>query len=187
MQLPLFPLPVCLLPGGISHLRIFEPRYQRLVTESCQSNRGFGMCMMSESGHILAMGTQAVITDFETLPDGLLGITVKGKQRFSLQQAIQEQDGLYRGEITLLPNWQPVPLQQQDRYLQTTLEDLLADYPRQQASSDNSEMNDISWLCQRWLEILPLTPDEKMPCIQAPDHQPALNLIRTLITTSPHQ
>ncbi|MGL4715609.1 MAG: LON peptidase substrate-binding domain-containing protein, partial [Aeromonas sp.] len=36
MQLALFPLSAHLLPGGIMPLRIFEPRYQRMIAEAGQ-------------------------------------------------------------------------------------------------------------------------------------------------------
>ena len=44
MTLVLFPLSAHLLPGGIMPLRIFEPRYQRMIAESRE--REFALCML---------------------------------------------------------------------------------------------------------------------------------------------
>ena len=44
MTLVLFPLSAHLLPGGIMPLRIFEPRYQRMIAEVRE--REFALCML---------------------------------------------------------------------------------------------------------------------------------------------
>lgn len=44
MTLVLFPLSAHLLPGGIMPLRIFEPRYQRMIAEA--QEREFALCML---------------------------------------------------------------------------------------------------------------------------------------------
>ncbi len=71
MQLGLFPLPLFLLPGGITKLRIFEPRYVRLVKESMANNQGFVLAM-KEGDELCPYGTHVDIIDFETLPMGYL-------------------------------------------------------------------------------------------------------------------
>ena len=68
-------------------LRVFEPRYKRLVAESLKSGEGFGLCMLEEDGKtIQPIGTLVHIIDFETLPDGLLGISIPGSKRFKLNE-----------------------------------------------------------------------------------------------------
>ena len=44
MKLALFPLSAHLLPGGIMPLRIFEPRYQRMIAQA--GDQGFALCML---------------------------------------------------------------------------------------------------------------------------------------------
>ena len=44
MRLPLFPLNVYLLPGGILPLRLFEPRYLRML--SLSQAHGFALCLL---------------------------------------------------------------------------------------------------------------------------------------------
>ena len=85
MRLPLFPLNVYLLPGGILPLRLFEPRYLRML--SLSQAHGFGLCLLGtrrEDGQmpLLALGTRVEVTDFNQLDDGTLGITVRGIERY---------------------------------------------------------------------------------------------------------
>ncbi|MGS0730761.1 LON peptidase substrate-binding domain-containing protein, partial [Shewanella sp. 0m-11] len=99
MKLPLFPLQICILPGGFTQLRIFEPRYLRLVKESLLDNSGFGACMLDiDNKTLLPLGTLCKIVDFETLEGGLLGVTIKGIKRFELGTYVIEADGLKKGQ-----------------------------------------------------------------------------------------
>jgi uncharacterized protein len=83
-NIPLFPLSAHLLPGGHMALRIFEPRYVRMVKEACAGNGYFVLCMLNSRGdqtsneHIFPIGTLCKIVDFDLLDDGLLGINVEG-------------------------------------------------------------------------------------------------------------
>ena len=49
-DIPLFPLSAHLLPGGGMSLRIFEPRYTRMIKQACASDSGFGICMLNSKG-----------------------------------------------------------------------------------------------------------------------------------------
>ena len=79
--LALFPLPSHILPGGKLPLRLFEPRHLQMLKESFINDQGFGIVMeesttSGQSGRILPVGTRVKVTDFYTLNDGLLGVTV---------------------------------------------------------------------------------------------------------------
>ncbi|MGL5360414.1 MAG: LON peptidase substrate-binding domain-containing protein [Shewanella sp.] len=182
MKLPLFPLPLCLLPEGYTQLRIFEPRYKRLVAESLTSAQGFGLCLLDQqSNTIQPIGTLAHIVDFETLADGMLGIRVQGRQRFKLEHLEVESDGLKRGEIALLDNWPAMPITPDERYLSDMLEQLFNQYPDHLLHYQKQQFNDIAWVCQRWLEILPVAASDKYACIKAQDHLIARDFIRAII------
>jgi Lon protease-like protein len=49
------------------------------------------------------IGTSARIIDFETLPDGLLGLHCRGEQRYRLHAHRTQPDGLHVGEVAWLP------------------------------------------------------------------------------------
>lgn len=182
MKLPLFPLPICLLPEGYTQLRVFEPRYKRLIAESLKSGQGFGLCMLEEDGKtIQPIGTLVHIIDFETLPDGLLGISIQGSKRFKLDKISVEADGLKRGDVSFIDNWPAVRIATDERYLSQMLQNILKEYPQHLKHYQTEQFDDIAWVCQRWLEILPVQASEKYTCINALDHIMTRDLLRAVI------
>ncbi|WP_404399303.1 LON peptidase substrate-binding domain-containing protein [Idiomarina seosinensis] len=161
-QLPLFPLTAHVLPHGSLRLRIFEPRYTRLVKRCMAEQTDFVICMFDANEgkdsqkYILPYGTAVSITDFEMLEDGFLGITVEGKSRVKIHQHHREPDGLNIGESQRLPAWQPKPATEQHELLIKRLQEIYATYPELGSLYEKPNFDDLSWLCQRWLEILPL-------------------------------
>ena len=117
-NIPLFPLSGHVLPGGVMRLRIFEPRYLRMVREVCaQGDDGrVGMCMFNDNGsvehntHIHSVATLARVIDFEHRDDGLLGITVEGVEPCEITTIRVDSDGLRRGDVTIREPWQETPL-----------------------------------------------------------------------------
>lgn len=179
--LPLFPLNAHVLPGGRLPLRIFEPRYVRMVKQSFDKTPGFGMCMVAEDeqpGAICALGTRVEVIDFDTLEDGLLGITVEGKERFRLQRLWQEDDGLRMGEIEPIANWSPCPVTAEDSLVVEQLMAIHQQHPHLSALYPQPHWQDASWICQRWLEILPINALAKQALMEAGDCQPALEFLR---------
>ena len=44
-ELPLFVLPMILLPGEVQHLRIFEPRYKQMLDDCLLDEKNFGLVL----------------------------------------------------------------------------------------------------------------------------------------------
>ncbi|WP_325892487.1 LON peptidase substrate-binding domain-containing protein [Grimontia sp. NTOU-MAR1] len=179
MQLGLFPLPLFLLPGGVTKLRIFEPRYVRLVKESMANDSGFVLAM-KDGDAICRFGTHVKIVDFETLPDGLLGVTIRGISRVKLANIGQEEDGLWISDTEVLPDWNE---NEGAGDLGTALENLFEAHP-EHASQYNSEhrFDDMLWVCQRWLEILPLANNQRQWFLAQHDLQEAKQFISLLLS-----
>src|SRR5256885_9760899 len=114
--LPLFPLDTVLFPGGPLPLRIFEPRYLDMVRRCLKEHSAFGVVLIvagAEAGAVSAVadtGTSARLVDFDTLPDGLLGITCVGGRRFRVRRRWQQSDGLNLAEVDYLPEDPPSAL-----------------------------------------------------------------------------
>ncbi len=96
-SLNLFPLNAVVFPYQKVPLRIFEPRYLRLI-DDCYKNSGeFGICMIKEGFEVGApaipvnVGTTVFIEEFTRLSDKLFNIVVKGKRRFRIKRYIHEQ------------------------------------------------------------------------------------------------
>ncbi|QSX35021.1 LON peptidase substrate-binding domain-containing protein [Shewanella avicenniae] len=180
-SIPLFPLPICLMPGGRTELRIFEQRYKRLVSEASNNLYGFGLCLYQHEQQIIpGSGCLARIIDFEQLPDGLLGITIEGTDRFQLDRFVVEEDGLKRGEITLQTAWPASPLSEEEQHIARQLQTILEQHQPKAKYSDDF-YKDITWVCQRWLEILPIDLAAKHQLMMQADHQMTLDLLQQLI------
>ena len=59
-ELPLFPLGAVLLPHGRMALRIFEPRYVSLVSDSLKRNAPFGVIWIREGRDIVVPGGETM-------------------------------------------------------------------------------------------------------------------------------
>lgn len=94
-RLPIFPLPLVLLPGAVQPLHIFEPRYRQLLADCLASDREFGVvCRTPDiAEREIAAGTAGCIAHVEssqTLPDGRSNITVIGGDRFALVEFVDD-------------------------------------------------------------------------------------------------
>lgn len=161
-ELMLFPLSSLVLPEGKMRLRIFEPRYKRLISQAMKSDGTFGICLFEKSdaineSELSKIGTLVKIYDFEQLDDGLLGISVVGLKKFEIKQVRVEYDGLRYSKVEWLPNWQVAELDADSEQLSHYLNRVYRQFPDIGDLYDQKFFDDASWVSQRWLEILPLT------------------------------
>jgi len=89
-QLPLFPLPLVLLPNEVLPLHIFEPRYQQMLTDIELRRNLFGITFFEEEGGfpesptIGTVGCAAEVRETNALPDGRSNIITSGVIRYRL-------------------------------------------------------------------------------------------------------
>ncbi|ELA9193536.1 LON peptidase substrate-binding domain-containing protein [Vibrio parahaemolyticus] len=186
-EVMLFPLTSVVLPEGKMNLRIFEPRYKRMVKECSLQNVGFGVCLVGSDGdpkavgNVSSIGTLVKMVDFETLSDGLLGITVVGEKRFTVKRVRADADGLRHAEVDWLDNWQ-TPSQQLDfGYLSQQLAQVYEQFPQLGTLYQHRFYDDPIWVTQRWLELLPLDSHLFESLVGAQDCRPALRFLNQAI------
>ncbi|MFN1651089.1 LON peptidase substrate-binding domain-containing protein [Vibrio rotiferianus] len=161
-EVMLFPLTSVVLPEGKMNLRIFEPRYKRMVKECSIQNVGFGVCLVGNdsdqraAGNVSSIGTLVTIVDFETLSDGLLGITVVGERRFRVKRVRSDFDGLRHADVEWMENWQQPHSYPDFLHLSTQLAHVYEQFPQLGNLYQHRFYDDPSWVTQRWLELLPL-------------------------------
>jgi len=174
-DIPLFPLSAVLFPGGPLNLRIFERRYLDLVRDCSRSGSGFGVCLILEGREVgepalpAAIGTLARITDFCTLPDGLLGISAEGGERFQVASTRVRSDGLVHGEVRFWPEEPEIPIPPEHGLLATILERLVEQIGGALAKVERARFDDASWVGFRLAELLPLAQPEKQLLLQMTD------------------
>src|SRR5262249_60503807 len=80
----LFPLGIVVLPGELTPLHIFEPRYRELVGEAIDSDAPFGILLTDDDG-LRDVGTTVRVTEVvERFDDGRFVVIVEGGERFRL-------------------------------------------------------------------------------------------------------
>ncbi len=97
--LPIFPLGLVALPGTIHNLQIFEPRYIKMIKDCLKKETGFvivykDQSISDDSSAISKKGSYVEIIDFNNLPNGLLGITVKSINKVEINDITKLSDGL---------------------------------------------------------------------------------------------
>jgi len=121
-EIPLFPLPLVLFPGGRLELQIFEVRYLDMVTRCMQEESGFGIVMIEHGEQALTTreqqlpsvshyGTYCKIVDFDQRGNGMLGITVEGQMKFVIRDYYEGENRLMMGDVRFLEkeNLAPIP------------------------------------------------------------------------------
>ncbi|GAC18827.1 LON peptidase substrate-binding domain-containing protein [Paraglaciecola arctica] len=186
-ETPLFPLSAHLLPGGRMLLRIFEPRYVRMVKEACAAETGFGMCMLNAQGdkeqnqHIYSIGTYVKVIDFDLLDDGFLGVIVEGQKCFEIMSITTETDELRIGKCIWLAEWSTQSTEQSIAPIDERLMDVFDKYPELQSLYQNPKFNDPIWVIYRWLELLPVDAEKKQQFLQQKDCVKALDFLTQLV------
>ena len=82
--LPIFELPLALLPGEQLPLHVFEERYKRMVGDSIETGRPFGVLLRDSVG-ARSIGCTAEVTGvLQRFDDGRLDIVVTGLSPFKV-------------------------------------------------------------------------------------------------------
>lgn len=94
-RLPIFPLPLVLLPGAVQPLHIFEPRYRQMLSDCLAGDREFGIICRTPDIAERAIpegtaGCRAHIESAQSLPDGRSNIMVIGGDRFVLEAFVDD-------------------------------------------------------------------------------------------------
>ena len=173
--LPIFPLHTVLFPGAPLRLRIFEQCYLDLVRDCSRDGVGFGVCLIlegreaGEAATPAAVGTLARITDFYTLPDGLLGISAEGGERFQVARTRVRDNGLVHAEVRFWPDEPIVPVPPEYGLLATIRARLLEQSCGAFANVERARLDDAGWVGFRLAEALPLAQAEKQQLLQMTD------------------
>jgi len=164
-ELPLFPLSAVLLPFGRMPLRIFEQRYLDLVRDCMKSSSPFGVVWIRRGAEVAQRGraapelgdygTCARIVDWDQLPNGLLGITIEGTQRFELMETHSRANGLVVGQVELQPPTNPARLSADCLSLLDVLRSLET-HPHVQRMQLRVDYNDAWQVGYTLTQLLPL-------------------------------
>ncbi|MDH5191170.1 MAG: LON peptidase substrate-binding domain-containing protein [Gammaproteobacteria bacterium] len=186
LQIPIFPLNAVLFPGGALPLRIFEPRYLDMISNCLKKGTGFGVCLISEGREVgvaaqtYEIGTLGHISYFQRLPDGLLGVTVRGDQRFRVISEEVRPDQLAIARVEMIPNDPVMPLTEDMHrfvdWLKETLEQMSDPYSRVPKHYD-----DAGWVSNRLSELLPIPLAQKQYLLQLDDPRQRIERLSSIL------
>lgn len=186
MSLALFPLNTVLFPGCSLDLQIFEPRYLSMISRCMKQNSSFGVVCIVEGGEVGAaaaelagVGCEALIRDFQQLPNGLLGIRVVGGRRFRVKRAQVLADQLTMAEVQWLDEPQALPLEEAHDDLLALLGALSA-HPLV-ASLALPGPADQQGLLNQLAYLLPLDSQRKVQLLAMDDIDAGLQLLQQLL------
>jgi hypothetical protein len=153
-----------------------------MVKESC-GETGFVISNPESSEPWLSTqwGTRVVITDFETLNDGLLGITVEAKEMVELSDFYRENDGLLKAHCVPSEHWPPQSPSAVSKALAEQLKYVFAQHQELAQLYPYTHLEDARWVCGRWLELLPLDLTSKQQFIKSESFQSAQKYIKTIV------
>ena len=182
INLPIFPLPIFILPQGITRLRIFEARYLKMVSLAMK-NQGFVILSNDKDDKSSAphVGSWVEIINFEQSYDGILLIDVHCKCLVDIQSISQDSMKLHHGDVAPIAHWSEVNLDETTSDLSTSLSKLF---------SENNELNDLyqkqcfssgDWVVARWIELIPLKLSEKKIFVAQDSYSQAKQLLQRII------
>jgi Lon protease-like protein len=93
LELPIFELPLVLLPGELLPLHIFEDRYKRMIDRCLEDGEPFGIVFRDDELGARRVGCEARVTEVtERFDDGRLNIIVTGERPFRVLDRFEAGD-----------------------------------------------------------------------------------------------
>lgn len=187
MRIPLFPLQTVLVPGGFLPLQIFEPRYLDMVRDCVRDESGFGVCLVldgvsPEAGaHHSKVGTLARIADWNTMENGLLGITTRGFERFTIQSTAMRDNGLMMGNVEWLADAPARAIPDEYLLLSTFVDRFMDKISANYPDYSTARLDDASWVGYRLTELLPLKNLERQGLLEMDDPLERLQQLMKII------
>ncbi|WP_064605167.1 LON peptidase substrate-binding domain-containing protein [Photobacterium sp. J15] len=161
-EISLLPSSKHLLPEGRLAITIAEDRYIQMVKQSLAGERDFALCMLNEDEEqneikkLPAIATTCKVIDFNSDENGLLSIVVEGQQKVRLLSIRIAENNLLTADSHPYTHWEPTPVDDTTECLSEKLKLFFASQPSIGALYPNPAYTNLTWVCHRWLEILPL-------------------------------
>ena len=186
-NIPLFPLGLVSLPGTMQSLQIFEPRYINMVKSCMQNNSGFVITLSTQKNNetnygISKNGTYVEIIDFNNLPNGLLGITVKSIHKVKINNITELHHGLHMADAEAL-----IDPEVDDQAILAEHPDLinilmqLVKHPKINDKYLKVDFNSADSVSYHLAGLIPLTSNEKQSLLEAFDANQRMKILSSYI------
>jgi Lon protease-like protein len=200
-SVPLFPLGTVLFPGGLLPLRIFEVRYLDMIGKCHKAGAPFGVVSLTQGAEVrragaeverfAALGTLAVIREFDAPQPGLMQIVCVGTHRFRVRSSELQKHGLWTAEVEAVPDDVALDVPDDLRHTAEALRRLVATLEeRRRMEGDEGvrlpisppyRFDDCGWVANRWCELLPMQPELKQRLLELDSPLMRLELVGDLL------
>ncbi|MGF1686216.1 LON peptidase substrate-binding domain-containing protein [Photobacterium japonica] len=178
-----------ILPGGRIPIRVAPGMQMEAFKAALKQGDSFGICMFDKDDtghHFFSVGTRVTVENFDTsLHDGTLIVTVAGHEAFQIDNLEEDDYGFFTADCDTLPQWPETAVRQDQEILADKLKQMFQKHPELDDLHEDKQFHNLSWLCQRWLELLPVPPSEKQMLIQSPSCQDTYDYLMSIMQ-KPH-
>jgi len=187
--IPLFPLNTVMFPGGVLPLRIFEPRYLDMVSQCLRDDTPIGVIQIrngkevGQAADTYEVGTLSIISYWNRRPDGLLGITLRGTQRFRVLSHEVKPNQLIMAEVETLRENPPVAINDKYQSMASLLRKIIAQLDPPYTTMP-THYDDLEWISARLCELLPMPLDYKQELLEYDDIIDRIEQLYSLIKQS---
>ena len=212
-NVPIFPLPLVLLPATRLPLQIFELRYRRMVKECLANETGFVITYASNYGEpsalfkepsaasrdpsvterklsnksasaaIASIATYCEIVDWQPMPDQMIGILVQGLLKVRIEECGTEPDGLISGKARLIETETELVASAQSASLEAIIKRLQED-PLVSLLPLNFDAGNAQNLSYQLADLLPFSMQQKQHLLQLDSPSERLEQILLLLKES---
>lgn len=190
-HLPIFPLPVFLLPGGITRLRIFEQRYLKMI-QIASKGSGFVITSNKTNSNKESIvetqedewGSWVDIINFDQGDDGVLEVDVKCKNLVQLLSIDKDKDNLHFGDVKISSHWSQSDVKAENIPLFHSLVSVFEQSPLLESLYKDEMTANTHWVIARWLEILPINPEVKTLFSKDDSFQTAQEFVRSVVLSN---
>jgi len=187
-QVSIFPLSIVVFPGSIQSLQIFEPRYLNMIKKCMIQDEGFVITFIqnnidnNEIG-FAKKGSYVEIIDFNNLPNGLLGVTVKCTNKVEIKNICKLDDGLNIGEISPIiePEVDDQAVLAEHPELINILSQLLR-HPEIEKLSLDIDFDSANSVSNHLSGLVPFTGEQKQKLLEAFDASQRLSILDSFIS-----
>jgi Lon protease-like protein len=199
-SLPLFPLGTVLFPGGLLPLRIFEVRYLDMIGKCRKADAPFGVVSLTSGSEVrkagadaesfAAIGTLAMIREFESPQSGLLQIECVGTQRFRVRSNELQKHGLWVAEVEAVNDDVALEIPDDLRHTATALQRLIDTLEERRRAQGEAvrlpigspyQLNDCGWVANRWCELVPMQLELRQRLMELDSPLMRLELVSDLL------
>ena len=151
-----------LLPTGKLTLELLPGYQMETFIFALKHGLSLGLHMDDLPCHLGSIGTVVTVEDFYSADrNSILSIQVLGEERYLVNRSRVTPTGIHLADVTMLPSWPEQLLDDDAQLLSEKLQSMFERYPELGCLHHYPNFDSLTWLCQRWLELLPLPISEK--------------------------